>query len=81
MDEHHLEKDLKFREYLAAAQFTMELAELSERNRHHPDITLSFDNLKLVIYTHKIDGLHENDFVLAAKIDERIGQYRDALRR
>lgn len=80
VDEHHLEKDLAFRDYLRAADFTREVAELSQRNRHHPDITLSYDNLKLVVYTHKIHGLHENDFILAAKIDEKIEEYREHLK-
>jgi len=78
--EHHLEKDLRFPEYLDAAEFTNAVARLAARARHHPDITLSFDDLKLIIYTHKIDGLHENDFILAARIDREIERFRDRIR-
>jgi len=80
VDYHHLEKDLEFKHYLTSVAFTQEVAELAEKAGHHPDITLSYDELRLVIYTHEIDGLHENDFILAAKIDRKIEEYRDKLK-
>jgi 4a-hydroxytetrahydrobiopterin dehydratase len=69
VDEHHLEKTYRFKNFREALDFTDRVGELAERQGHHPDIYLAWGKVKLSIWTHKIDGLTESDFVLAAKAD------------
>ncbi|HPC96403.1 MAG TPA: 4a-hydroxytetrahydrobiopterin dehydratase [Sedimentisphaerales bacterium] len=52
-----------------ALAFVNRVGELAERENHHPDIDLSYGKVRIDLWTHKIGGLHENDFILAAKID------------
>ncbi len=70
IDEHHLEKEWEFPDFQTALDFTNKIGELAEQNGHHPDIYLAWGKVKITMWTHKIDGLTESDFVLAAKIDE-----------
>lgn len=67
--EHHLEKEYVFDDFRQALDFTVRVGELAEEQGHHPDIFLSWGLVRLTIWTHKIDGLTESDFVLAAKAD------------
>ncbi|EEF59386.1 4a-hydroxytetrahydrobiopterin dehydratase [Pedosphaera parvula] len=67
--EHHLEKDYKFKNFKEALAFTNRVGELAEQVNHHPDIYLAWGEVKLTLWTHKIDGLTESDFVFAAKAD------------
>ena len=69
LNEHHLEKEFTFKNFREALAFTNQVGELAEQQGHHPDIGLSWGRVKVTIWTHKIDGLTESDFVLAAKID------------
>ena len=69
VDEHHLEKEFKFKDFREALAFTNKVGELAEAQGHHPDIYLAWGKVKVTIWTHKIDGLTESDFVMAAKID------------
>jgi 4a-hydroxytetrahydrobiopterin dehydratase len=69
VDEHHLEREFKFDDFRQALDFVNEVGELAEEQGHHPDIYLSYGKVKIQLWTHKIDGLHENDFIMAAKID------------
>ena len=69
VDEHHLEKEYRFKDFRTALAFTNRIGELAETKGHHPDIYLSWGKVKLTIWTHKIDGLTESDFVFAAKAD------------
>jgi 4a-hydroxytetrahydrobiopterin dehydratase len=69
VDEHHLERQFTFDEFRQALAFVNEVGELAEQQGHHPDIYLGYGKVKIQLWTHKIDGLHENDFILAAKID------------
>jgi 4a-hydroxytetrahydrobiopterin dehydratase len=69
VDEHHLEKTFEFEDFRQALDFTNRLGELAEDQGHHPDIHLSWGKVGVQIWTHKIDGLTESDFVLAAKTD------------
>jgi 4a-hydroxytetrahydrobiopterin dehydratase len=66
---HHLEKEFTFKNFREALAFTNKVGELAEQQGHHPDIYLTWGRVKVTIWTHKIDGLTESDFVLAAKID------------
>ena len=67
---HHLEKDFTFKNFRDALAFTNKVGELAEQQRHHPDIGLAWGRVTVAIWTHKIDGLSESDFILAAKIDQ-----------
>ena len=69
VDEHHLEREFTFEDFRRALDFVIEVGELAEEQGHHPDIYLSYGKVKIQLWTHKIDGLHENDFIMAAKID------------
>ena len=69
VDGHHLERGFTLSDFRAALAFTNEVGELAEAEGHHPDIHLSWGRVGLTIWTHKIDGLTESDFVLAAKVD------------
>jgi 4a-hydroxytetrahydrobiopterin dehydratase len=66
---HHLEREFKFPNFRQALQFTNRVGELAESQNHHPDIYLAWGKVKLTLWTHKIDGLTESDFVFAAKVD------------
>jgi 4a-hydroxytetrahydrobiopterin dehydratase len=69
VENHHLQKTLQFKNFAEALAFTNLIGELAEQQGHHPDIYLSWGKVTVDLYTHKINGLHENDFILAAKID------------
>jgi len=69
VDEHHLEKEYSFKDFREALNFTNKVGELAESVDHHPDIHLSWGKVKIVIWSHKVGGLTENDFVFAAKAD------------
>ena len=73
VNEHHLEKEYKFKNFREALSFTNKVGELAESQGHHPDIYLAWGQVKLTIWTHKIDGLTESDFVMAAKADKLLG--------
>lgn len=70
IDNHHIEKTYKFKDFKEALDFTNKVGELAEAEGHHPDIHLSWAKVVIEVWTHKIKGLHENDFILAAKIDK-----------
>ena len=70
IDEHHITKTYKFPDFRKALEFVIRVGELAERQGHHPDIYLAWGKVEVKIWTHKIDGLTESDFILAAKIDQ-----------
>lgn len=70
--EHHLEKEYRFRNFREALDFTVRVGELAEEQGHHPDILLAWGRVRLAVWTHKIDGLTESDFVFAAKADRQL---------
>jgi len=67
--EHHLEKTFRLPDFSAALQLTNRIGALAEEQDHHPEIALSWGWVKITLWTHKIDGLTESDFVWAAKAD------------
>ncbi len=69
VNEHHITKTLKFPDFRKALEFTNRVGELAEEQGHHPDIYLTWGKVGITTWTHKIDGLTESDFILAAKID------------
>jgi len=67
----HLQRTLKFKSFKSAIDFINKIANIAELEGHHPDFKLSkYKYVTFELYTHKINALHENDFILAAKIDE-----------
>lgn len=69
VDDHHLHKAFSFPDFVSALEFTNRVGELAEEEGHHPDIRLTWGRVEIEIFTHKIDGLTESDFILAARID------------
>ena len=67
-----LEKKFKFNNFLESQKFVNEVGKISEEEGHHPDINGGWGYAKIIITTHAIEGLSENDFILAAKIDKKI---------
>ncbi len=70
VDEHHLQRRFELANFSEALNLTNRIGELAERENHHPIICLSWGYVEVTLYTHKIDGLTESDFILAAKIDQ-----------
>jgi 4a-hydroxytetrahydrobiopterin dehydratase len=70
VNEHHLEREFKFPDFRQALHFTNRVGELAEAQNHHPDIYLAWGSVKLTLWTHKAEGLTENDFIFAAKVDQ-----------
>jgi 4a-hydroxytetrahydrobiopterin dehydratase len=75
MEEHHLAKTFAFPDFKTALAFANRVGEVAEQEAHHPDLCVSWGRLDVKIYTHKINGLTESDFVLAAKIDQAFFQH------
>ncbi len=67
VDEHHLEKSYTFKNFRDALNFTNQIGEIAEAEGHHPDLLLSWGKVKVTLWTHKIKGLSENDFIMADK--------------
>ena len=72
VNEHHLEKEFTFPDFVQALDFTNRVGAIAESQGHHPDIFLTWGRVGLKIWTHKIDGLTVSDFILAAKADEAV---------
>jgi 4a-hydroxytetrahydrobiopterin dehydratase len=72
VDSHHLEKEYAFKNFREALAFTNAIGAIAEEEGHHPDIFLAYGKVKIELWTHKIDGLTESDFILAAKIDKQL---------
>jgi len=67
---HHLHRVFGFQDFVGALRFVNRIGEVAEAEGHHPNIALTWGRVEVEIWTHKIDGLAESDFVLAAKIDQ-----------
>jgi 4a-hydroxytetrahydrobiopterin dehydratase len=70
VNEHHLQRSYRFKDFREAQAFVNRVGDLAEQQGHHPDICFGWGHAEITIWTHKIDGLTESDFILAAKIDE-----------
>lgn len=66
----HLINSYKFKNFVAAMEFANKITTIAEEEGHHPDLTISYGQCSVEIWTHKINGLSESDFILAAKIDD-----------
>jgi 4a-hydroxytetrahydrobiopterin dehydratase len=68
-DAHRIERTFRFPDFKAAIAFVNKVGELAEVEGHHPDIHFGWGYATVSMHTHKIKGLHENDFIMAAKIN------------
>ncbi len=66
---HHLRRAFRFKNFREALRFVDRVGELAEEQGHHPDISFGWGYAEVTVWTHKIDGLTESDFIFAAKVD------------
>jgi 4a-hydroxytetrahydrobiopterin dehydratase len=69
VEEHHIRRTFEFADFRSALDFVIRVGTIAEEEGHHPDIHLAWGRVEIESWTHKIDGLTESDFILAAKID------------
>jgi len=69
-DHKQIFKKVKFKDFNESMEFVNKVADIAEDEGHHPNMFINYNRVRLTNYTHAIGGLHENDFILAAKIDE-----------
>lgn len=69
VNEHHLTRTYTFPDFKQALDFVNRIGSLAEKQGHHPDILLAWGKAEITLWTHKVDGLTEGDFIMAAKID------------
>lgn len=69
---HHLTRNFPFKNFVQALAFVNKVGTLAEEQGHHPDILLAWGKAEITTWTHKINGLTESDFILAAKIDKLV---------
>ena len=69
---YYLIKEFKFKNFLESQNFINKVSQIAETEGHHPDIWFGWGYAKIKIFTHAIKGLHESDFILAAKVDKII---------
>ncbi len=69
-----IEREYAFEDFRRAMEFAVKVGDLAEREGHHPDLHVAWGKVRVEVWTHKIKGLHRNDFVLAAKTDGIYGQ-------
>ena len=67
---HRIKKRFVFKDFMEAMEFVNKVADIAEQEGHHPNICIFYNKVDIELWTHAIGGLHENDFILAAKIDE-----------
>lgn len=72
LNEQKLEREFKFPDFRSALEFVNQVGEIAEEQNHHPDIYFTWGRARIQIWTHSINGLSENDFILAARISELI---------
>jgi 4a-hydroxytetrahydrobiopterin dehydratase len=69
-DAEKITRSFRFKDFVEAMRFVNKIAEVAETEGHHPDFFVSYSYVKITLTTHNINGLSENDFIMAAKIDE-----------
>ena len=72
VNDHHITRSFRFPDFKTALDFVNRIGAIAEAEGHHPDITLAWGRVDVLTYTHKIDGLTESDFILAAKFDQAL---------
>jgi 4a-hydroxytetrahydrobiopterin dehydratase len=68
-NEHHISRTFTFPDFVKALDFVNRVGAVAEEQGHHPDIFLTWGKAEITLWTHKVDGLTESDFIMAAKID------------
>jgi 4a-hydroxytetrahydrobiopterin dehydratase len=76
--EHHIHREFRFPDFKRALEFVNGVGALAEEQGHHPDILLAWGKAGITLWTHKIDGLTESDFIMAAKIDRLFSSRQSA---
>ena len=69
VEEHHITRTFTFPDFKQALDFVNQVGAVAEEQGHHPDILLTWGKVEITLWTHKVNGLTESDFVMAAKID------------
>jgi 4a-hydroxytetrahydrobiopterin dehydratase len=70
IEDNKLEKEFKFKNFVQSMGFANQVALIAQAEDHHPEIEISYSKVEIELWTHKVGGLTENDFILAAKIDQ-----------
>lgn len=70
VDEHHIVRTFAFPDFKQALDFVNRVGAVAEEQGHHPDILLAWGKVEITLWTHKVKGLTESDFIMAAKIDQ-----------
>jgi 4a-hydroxytetrahydrobiopterin dehydratase len=70
-----IKKEIKQTDFLSALSLVQKIGLLCEEEGHHPDITFGWGYVQIIFYTHKINGLHQNDFIIAAKVDRLLDNH------
>ena len=68
-----ISREFRLKDFREAVDFVLKIADIAEEQGHHPDIAISYNVVKLTLWTHKVGGLTANDFIVAAKIDRLVG--------
>jgi len=74
LESNKITKEFEFEDFKEAIAFVNKVADLAENEGHHPDIAIHYNKVEMLLWTHKINGLTESDFILAAKIDQLLEQ-------
>lgn len=69
VESHHLQKNFKFPDFKSALSFVNAVGEVAEEQNHHPNINFTWGKVTIEMYSHKLNGITEADFIMAAKID------------
>jgi len=80
MGTHMIRRQFKFKDFVEAMKFVNKVADLAESEGHHPDIKIVYNRVNLDLFTHAVGGLSENDFIMAAKINDILASKGEALR-
>ncbi|HJN50644.1 MAG: 4a-hydroxytetrahydrobiopterin dehydratase [Pseudomonadales bacterium] len=72
VDEHHLTRSFRFKDFTGALVYVNRIGEMANEQQHHPDIYLAWGKVRVDVWTHKIDGLTESDFIFAARADQLV---------
>ncbi len=70
IENHHIVREFMFEDFKGSMKFVNEVADIANKEGHHPDIYIFYNKVKLELFTHAAKGLTENDFIMAAKIDQ-----------
>ncbi len=75
--EYHLTRTLKLPDFAASLELTNRIGAIAEQHNHHPDIHLAWGQVRVEVWTHKIKGLTESDFIFAAKVDAALAELQE----